>query len=94
MDLAVDVTMLTTTAGDLRRAVGVAAEVAERRGELTALVGDAGSDTLAAAARDFVGEWGYGMGLVVDDADKLATMLASAAETYAATEAAIIEDLR
>ncbi len=63
MDLAVDVTMLTDTAANLRQAVGVAAEVADRRGELTALVADAGSATLAGAAADFVKDWGYGMSL-------------------------------
>ena len=71
----------------------MAAEVADRRGELTALVADAGSATVAGAAADFVHEWGYGMGLVVEDAQKLATMLGTAAETYAAAERSIIEGL-
>ncbi|MDP9071937.1 MAG: hypothetical protein M3N68_11815 [Actinomycetota bacterium] len=94
MDLRVDVAMLADTAADLRQAVGVAAEVAERRGELTSLVGDAGSAALSDAAAGFVEEWGYGMGLVVDDAEKLATMLGTAADTYARTEQAIVEGLR
>ncbi len=55
---------------------------------------DAASATLAGAAADFVREWGYGMGLIVDDAEKLATMLGTAAETYANPERAIVERLR
>ena len=93
MDLTVDVTMLSDTATNLRQAVGVAAEVAERKGELTSLVSDAGSATLAGAAREFVEQWGYGMGLIVDDAETLATMLGTAAEVFASTERSIIEGL-
>ncbi len=94
MDLRVDVGMLTDTATNLRQAVGVAAEVAERRGELTSMVSEAGSAALADAAADFVKEWGYGMGLVVEDAEKLATMLAAGADAYAQAEQSIIEGLR
>ena len=75
----VDLDLLSRTARDLRAAVGLARTVADNRGSLAALLADCGSSRLASAGEDFLGEWGYGMKLIVDDGEQLAQMLEAGA---------------
>jgi hypothetical protein len=87
--LEVDLDVLDGTARQLRQAVGVAREVADHRGHLTAMVEECGSARLRSAVERFLGQWGYGMGLVVGDAEHLASMLQAGAEAYRQTEESI-----
>lgn len=89
--LEVDPSVLSSTAGHLRRAVAVAGDFPGQRGALAGLVDDAGSPTLVDAAGRFIERWSYGMSLVVDDAEALAQRLEAAAAGYLDTEAAIAE---
>jgi hypothetical protein len=93
MQLDVDTGLLTDTADRLWAAVSVAREVSEHRGRLSALMVGCGSGGLESAADDFLGQWGYGMGLIVDDAEELATMLKAAAATYQEVEDRIARGL-
>jgi hypothetical protein len=87
MHLEVDPTILSDTASDLRRCVEVAREFADHRGHLTALIDECGSAPLREAAEHFIGRWGYGTGLLVDDAEHLAGRLEHAANEYRKLEA-------
>ena len=89
MHLEVDLALLDDTASDLRSAVEVARDVAKKRHSLMALVTSVGSPAVGDAARDFVEAWGYGMELVVDDAERLASMLEEGRRAYLANEEAI-----
>jgi hypothetical protein len=92
--LEVDPSILDDTASGLRQCVDLASDVARHRGMLTELVDDCGSNRLRSAAEHFIGRWGYGMRLVVDDAEALAGQLQSAADTYRWLEAEISRELR
>jgi hypothetical protein len=93
MRLDVELATLQAAAAKLRDAVGVARAVAEERASVTAGAEDCGSAKLGAALSDFVEEWGYGMGLVVEDAEKLAKMLEAAAAGYGQVASAIAREL-
>ncbi|MBW3575924.1 MAG: hypothetical protein KY450_14000 [Actinobacteria bacterium] len=93
MHVEVDPSVLSTTAGHLRRPVAVAEDFTGQHGALAALVDDAGSAVLIDAARRFLDRWGRGMGLVVDDAQALAERLEAAAGAYLDTEATMAEAL-
>jgi hypothetical protein len=69
--------------------VAVAREVAEERGRLGSLVTGCGTSRARVAAQQFVDEWAYGMGLVVEDAERLAGMLEAGAAGYTGVEGAI-----
>ena len=94
MRLEVDPSLLHDTATHLRDAVAVAREVAEDRGRLGSLVAGCGTARARVAAEQFVEEWAYGMGLVVEDAERLAEMLEAGAAGYAGVERAIAGQLR
>ena len=79
MHLEVDPTVLSETAGDLRRCVGVAREFSDHRGRLREMVESCGGQHLHEAADHFIGRWGYGMGLLVGDAEHLAGVAAALA---------------
>ena len=81
--------MLDSTARQLSQAVGVAREFADNRGHLTAMVEECGSARLRSAVEHFLGRWGYGMGLVVEDAEHLTSLLETGAEAYRQTEESI-----
>lgn len=89
MHLEVDPTVLSETAAELRRCVGVAREVSEHRGRLEAMVENCGAQHLLEAADRFIGRWGYGMGLLAGDAEHLAGQLERSAEEYRRLEAEI-----
>lgn len=93
MHLEVDPGLLTATAARLREAVAVARDVAERRRALTGLLTACGSARLESAGTDFLGEWGYGMGLIVEDAERLAGMLEAGALAYLRVEDTIARGL-
>ncbi|HEX6382314.1 MAG TPA: hypothetical protein VF180_13795 [Acidimicrobiia bacterium] len=90
----VDLDLLSRTARDLRAAVGLARTVADNRGSLAALLADCGSSRLASAGEDFLGEWGYGMKLIVDDGEQLAQMLEAGAARYGEVEDRISRGLQ
>ena len=87
--LEVDPTVLDDAARGLRRCVDVAREFGDRRGHLRELVEDCGSGHLSAAAEHFIGRWGYGMSLVVGDAEHLAKQVEHSAQRYRQVEAEI-----
>ncbi len=93
MHFDVDPRLLTDTAVRLRAAVEVAREVSEHRSRLSGLLVACGSDRLESAGDDFLRQWGYGMGLIVDDAEELATMLEAGAATYQEAEDRITRGL-
>lgn len=93
MHVDVDPQLLTDTAARLRTAVSVAREVSEHRSRLGGLLAACGSDRLESAGDDFLGQWGYGMGLIADDAERLATMLEAAAASYQQVEDRIARGL-
>lgn len=94
MHLEVDPSILGDTASGLRRCVDLASDIAHHRGRLTELVDDCGSNRLRSAAEHFIGRWGYGMRLIIDDAEQLAEQLQSAADTYSRLEGEISRGLR
>jgi hypothetical protein len=73
----------------LRDAVAVARVVTGRRGELTGLAADAGHAALSDAVETFVVRWAHGLGCLVDDAERLASMLADAGRVYVDVETSI-----
>lgn len=82
----VDTQFLQSIVAPLRQAVRVAREVHARSGQLPAGMGNCGSDRLAGTARQMLDRWGYGMGLVADDGEHVATGLERAAAAYAESE--------
>ena len=80
MHLEVDPVVLSETAADFRRCVGVAREFSDHRGRLKELVERCGSQQLRQAAEDFIGRWGYGAGVLAADAEHLAGQLERWAE--------------
>jgi hypothetical protein len=94
MHLEVDPTMLSETAGDLRRCVGVAREFPDHRGRLREMVESCGAQHLHEAADHFIGRWGYGMGLLAGDAEHLAGQLERSADRYRRLEAEISRSAR
>ena len=87
--LDVDPAVLDDTASAVRRCVDVARQFSDHRGRLTDLVQDCGSHDLRAAVEHFIGRWGYGMGLIVGDAEHLAKQLEHSADEYRQLEAEI-----
>jgi transposase len=87
--LEVEPAVLDDTARGLRRCVDVAREISDRRGRLRELVDDCGSRHFRHAAEHFIERWGYGMGLVVGDAEHLAEQLERSAAAYRRLEADI-----
>jgi len=71
----------------------VAREVSEHRSRLSGLLVACGSGRLESAGDEFLSQWSYGMGLIVDDAERLATMLEAGAATYQQVEDRIARDL-
>jgi hypothetical protein len=92
--LEVDPAALTETAAALKRCAGIAAEVAHHHRNLTILMDGCGSNRLSSATEHFLGRWGYGMGLVQNDADELVEQLESTAAEYRAVEARIAQEAR
>jgi hypothetical protein len=73
----------------LRDAVAAARVVTGRRGELTGLVADAGHAALTGAVETFLSRWAHGLGCLMDDADRLASMLTDAGRVYVDVETSI-----
>ena len=93
MHLEVDPTVLSDTAADLRRCVGVAREFSEHRGHLKGMVDNCGAQHLWEAADHFIGRWGYGMGLLAGDAEHLAGQLERFRQALAAGDRAALQAL-
>lgn len=90
----VDPAFLLAIAAPLRDAVDVARQVKDDKESLKGLVDDCGSPDLEDAANEFVDEWGYGMGLIADDAETIAQMLEQAAAGYTEVDTGIAEAMR
>jgi hypothetical protein len=89
--LEVDPALLAGTGARLRDAVAVATEVAQGNGVLAALADDAGSGDLTEAVHAFMSKWKHGLGCLVEDAEKLASMLADAGRVYLEVETSIAD---
>lgn len=94
MTISYDAGDLGRAARDLVDAVAGARAVADEAGRLAGLVDDWGHGSLASAAPAFLAAWGYGAGLVADDAEGLAGALQQAVGEYAAIDAAGAAALR
>ena len=92
--LEVDPGALAAAARSLAAATAVAEEVSRGARRLSDSAAATGSAHLESALGDFRHTWGYGLGLVVDDAKTLGRMLDQAARTYAATERSIARACR
>ena len=89
--IEVDPALLQVTGSRLRNAVEVGTEVAHRNGELAALAADSGSGHLTDAVQDFMGRWAHGLSCLVEDAEKLAGLLADAGHVYLEVETSVVE---
>lgn len=87
--LSVDPAVLRSTGRQLRAAVEVAHDVRHESARLTVLVADAGHERLGDAVQTFLDRWSHGIGCLIEDADKLATMLTDAGTTYRRVESSI-----
>ena len=87
--LSVDPAFLRSTGRQLRAAVEVAHDVRHESARLTVLVADAGHERLSDAVQTFLDTWSHGIGCLIEDADKLATMLTEAGTTYGQVESSI-----
>jgi hypothetical protein len=89
--IEVDPQLLASTGSRLREAVDVASEVAAKKGELASLADDAGHGDLTGTVHEFMGKWAHGLGCLVDDAEKLAGMLADSGKVYVDLETSIAD---
>ena len=87
--LSVDPAVLRSTGRQLRAAVEVAHDVRHESARLTVLVADAGHERLSDAVQTFLDKWAHGIGCLIEDADRLATMLTEAGTTYGQVESSI-----
>ena len=87
--IEVDPQLLAHTGARLRDAVTVAFEVAAEKGTLAALAADAGHAGLTEAVETFLSTWAHGLGCLVEDAEKLASMLADSGAVYLDVESTI-----
>jgi hypothetical protein len=87
--IEVDPATLAATSAALASAAAVAREVHKGARVLSDAADAGGSGELAAALEEFRSTWGYGLGLVVDDATTLSRMLSQAAEAYRHTDGAV-----
>jgi hypothetical protein len=87
--LEVDPAVLRIAGRQLRAAVEVAHDVRHESARLTVLVADAGHERLSDAVDTFLDKWAHGIGCLIEDADKLATMLTEAGTAYGQVESSI-----
>ena len=85
-DLAYDKADLQSSSRLLEQAVDVARRVDRETGRMAGGVSDCGHDRLSGAAKHFLEEWGYGMKIIAEDADGLATGLSEAVLAYEAVD--------
>lgn len=91
--LVFDAADLHATADLLEQAVEVARQVEGDSGRLAGSVADYGHDGLRDACDSFLKAWGYGMGLVAEEADGLGNVLRETVTTYEAVDQAGAEAL-
>ena len=87
--LEVDPAVLQTTGHRLRAAVDVARDVRREGSTLAGLATDAGHEGLSDSVQTFLDKWSHGIGCLIEDAEKLATMLTDAGTTYGQVETSI-----
>lgn len=89
MSFRVELGFLHQIVGPLRQAVEVARQLRGDTGRLEGYAADCGSGRVPGAATEMVHRWGFGAGLVADDAEHVAGGLERAAEVYGETEHAV-----
>ena len=87
--IEVDPTLVRRTGARLGEAVHVARVVASRRGELSGLAAGAGHAAVADAVETFLSRWAHGLGCLVEDADRLSSMLVDAGRVYVDVETSL-----
>ena len=87
--LSVDPAVLRSTGRQLRAAVEVARDVRHEGATVAVLVADAGHERLSDTVETFLDKWSHGIGCLIEDADKLATMLTEAGTAYGQVESSI-----
>ena len=87
--LEVDPAILRSTGRQLRAAVEVAREVRHEGSTLAVLAADAGHERLSDAVETFLDKWSHGIGCLIEDAERLATMLTEAGTAYGQVESSI-----
>jgi hypothetical protein len=92
--IEVDPGALGSAAHALGEAATVAREVHRGSTGLADAAAATGHPGLTDALGDFRRTWSYGLGLVIDDAQGLQRMLASAAEVYSRVERAVAAGCR
>jgi hypothetical protein len=87
--LEVDPAVLRSAGRQLRAAVEVAHDVRHEGATLAVLVADAGHERLSDAVETFLDKWSHGIGCLIEDAERLATMLTEAGTAYGQVESSI-----
>lgn len=80
--IKVDPKLLKTLSHEVSDGVGVAREVNRSHDEMASHAAHAGHSGVAEGIADFLKDWSYGCGHLVDDADHLASLLRHAGEIY------------
>ena len=93
-DLAYDKGDLQSSARMLEQAVDIARRVDRDAGRMAGEVSDCGHERLSGVAKHFLEEWGYGMKIIAEDADGLATGLREAITAYEAVDQNLAASLR
>ncbi|HVX45399.1 MAG TPA: type VII secretion target [Mycobacteriales bacterium] len=80
--IRVDPDALKTLSREVSDGVGVAREVNKSHDAMAAHAAHAGHSGVAQGIADFLNDWSYGCGNLVEDADQLATLLRHAGAIY------------
>ena len=83
--------VLGDVAQGLLDSVEVARQVMDHGDSLKALAADAGDETAKNAIEHFIGEWSYGCGCLIEDAEQMADRLRQTSAAYLETETSITE---
>jgi hypothetical protein len=84
--IRVDPKLLAKLSREVSDGVGVAREVKKSHDAMAAHAAHAGHSGVAQGIADFLNDWSYGCGNLVDDADQLATLLRHAGAIYVDTD--------
>lgn len=74
--------VLKALSREVSEGVGVAREVDKKHDDMAAHAAHAGHSGVAQGIAEFLHDWSYGCGHLVDDADQLATLLQHAGAVY------------
>jgi hypothetical protein len=87
----VDPDVLGDVAQGLLDSVEVARQVKDHGDSLKSMASDTGDDTAKGAIEHFIGEWSYGCGCLIEDAEQMADRLHQTSAAYLETETSITE---